>query len=58
MITIIRNPNFKEWYNIIDRIGCLIDNQKTLAHAYEAARQYQLKVKQESGLDMPIQHKK
>ena len=58
MITIAKNPNFKEWYNITDRIGRLIDNQKTLAQAHEAARQYQLKVKQEIGLDIPIQHKK
>lgn len=48
MITIYRNPNFKEWINIT-MFGKLVDNAKNSARAYYVAQKLQIKHKQKTG---------
>lgn len=48
MITISRNPNFKEWLNIT-MFGKLIDNAKSTARALHIAHQMQIKHKEKTG---------
>ena len=48
MITIYRNPNFKEWLNIT-MFGKLVDNTKSNARAFHIAHQMQIKHKEKPG---------
>tara|TARA_X000000950_G_scaffold43209_1_gene48368 strand:- start:8769 stop:8942 length:174 start_codon:yes stop_codon:yes gene_type:complete len=48
MITISRNPNFKEWLNIT-MFGKLVDNAKNSARAYHVAQKLQIEHKQKTG---------
>lgn len=48
MITISRNPNFKEWLNIT-MFGKLVDNAKNSARAYHVAQRLQIEHKQKTG---------
>ena len=48
MITISRNPNFKEWLNIT-MFGKLVDNTKSTARAFHIAHQMQIKHKEKTG---------
>ena len=48
MITIYRNPNFKEWLNIT-MFGKLVDNTKSNARAFHIAHQMQIKHKEKTG---------
>ncbi len=48
MITISRNPNFKEWLNIT-MFGKLVDNAKSTARALHIAHQMQIKHKESTG---------
>ena len=48
MITIYRNPNFKEWLNIT-MFGKLVDNVKSSARAYHVAQRLQIEHKQKTG---------
>lgn len=48
MITISRNPNFKEWLNIT-MFGKLVDNVKSSARAYHVAQRLQIEHKQKTG---------
>ena len=48
MITISRNPNFREWLNIT-MFGKLVDNVKSSARAYHVAQRLQIEHKQKTG---------
>ena len=48
MITISRNPNFKEWLNIV-MFGKLVDNVKNSARAYHVAQRLQIEHKRKTG---------
>ena len=48
MITISRNPNFKEWLNIT-MFGKLVDNVKSSARAYHVAQRLQIEHKEKTG---------
>ena len=48
MITISRNPNFKEWLNIT-MFGKLVDNVKNSARAYHVAQRLQVEHKRKTG---------
>jgi len=52
MITIQRNPNFTEWFNI-NLSGKLIDNAKTIGRAMKIARQIQA-MEKNKGNQTPI----
>lgn len=53
MITISRNPNFKEWLNIT-MFGKLVDNVKSSARAYHVAQRLQIEHKQKTGEKISI----
>lgn len=53
MITISRNPNFKEWLNIKVR-GILVDNVKSKARANHIANQLMIDHKEKTGERLTI----
>ena len=53
MITISRNPNFKEWLNI-KLFGRLVDNVKSRGRAVHVAHQLQSDHKQKTGERLTI----
>lgn len=53
MITISRNPNFKEWLNI-KVLGILVDNVKSKARANHIANQLMIEHKQKTGERLTI----
>ena len=53
MITISRNPNFKEWLNIKVR-GVLVDNVQSKARAIHVANQLQSAHKAKTGERLTI----
>lgn len=56
MITISRNPNFKEWLNI--KVGgILVDNVQSKARAIHVANQLQMDHKKKTGERLTIINK-